>query len=954
MSDPDAPAPTRWQRLQVLYDEAITMATVQRPQFVISACGEDNVLRDQLLSLLMQKQPAESSTGFIDINAASTLLEPGYVIDRYRVVRHLGTGGMGVVYLAERADSEFEQKVAIKLVSSGLVSPNVIARLRSERQILAALHHPNIAHLIDGGATSDGKPYLVMEYVEGTRIDLYCSTHQLGIPERLKLFQQVCAAVHSAHQQLIIHRDIKPSNILVTTDGVPKLLDFGIAKLLVADARNNDTALTMINERMLTPEYASPEQIRGETLGTASDVYALGVLLYELLTGVKPYRFKGGTLSQLEQLIQNQTPTKPSAALAQAQELSTTGIDSTLTRTLRGDLDTIVMKAMHKDIARRYGSASALAEDIENYIANRPISARPDNIGYIARKFWRRNRWIVSSVAIALLVVISLTIFYTWRLAAERDIAQREKLTATRVSQFMTEVFRVANPNESRANKVPVREVLDNAAARIDKELKNEPQVQIVLLQKMAQAYVGIGSWDSAESLLIKAVARQRTIFGNNNLVLANILTSLADIQHRRAQFNEESASLEEALTIRHTLHADHDSDTVVDLIALARNNSNGGHFPIAQQQLQAAEAIANTLPDRHAYILGEIYSAYGDAFAYTSRYKEAETYYRKALPLLQGTIEQGADVYADTVLSLADALLDRNQTEATKALLNPLIAELEKRYEPNHPIISEAWNDLGIAYCDSGEYKQCSSAFQKSTDIEQSLSPDGSKRLAMMYYNLGSAYHDAGNLPAALKALATSISMIERLSSDHDPVLMSAYYNQAGVLRELGKLHEAQKSIEAGEKVTKYYADKSYVAVFSIALERGRWLFAEKSYAAAITELKKALHDLPPEEHGINASMQLALGQALLATHQCNDALQALTDAYQTRRSIMPKQNWFIYEAENNLGNALCVCGDNDKAKPLLNDSVTQLRLLRDKGDLRLAEAERNLLAFQKRTGSN
>lgn len=951
MSNSDAPAPTRWQRLQVLYDEALTMATAQRPQFVINSCGEDNILRDQLLSLLMQ-QPDAARTAFVNTSeSADARLEPGYIVDRYRIVRQIGSGGMGVVYQAERANSEFEQKVALKLVNSNLISPNIVARLKGERQILANLNHPNIARLIDGGATANGIPYLVMEYVEGTRIDLYCSTHELNIPARLKLFQQVCAAVHAAHQQLIIHRDIKPSNILVTADGVPKLLDFGIAKLIDADTRISDTALTMINERMLTPEYASPEQIRGEPLGTASDVYALGVLLYELLTGTKPYRFKGGTLSQLEELIQSHTPTKPSVALEKIQEQSATGIDITLTRTLRGDLDTIVLKAMHKDIARRYGSASALADDIENYLANRPIAARPDSIGYIARKFWQRNRWVVSSVMIAVLVVIGLTIFYTLKLAAERDVAEREKLTATRVSQFMTEVFRVANPNESKANTVPVREVLDNAATRIDRELGSEPQVQIALLQKMAQAYIGIGLWNSAESLLTKAATRQRNLYGSDNLELAGILTALANVQHRRAQFDEERASLENALAIRHALHADHDSDTVVALVALSGNYANSGRIDPALQHLREAESITSTLPTRDSYILGKVYSGYGDAYFYVSRYKEAEEYYRKALPLLHGTIEQGADLYADTVISLASVLIGKSQPDDARLLLKPLITELEKRYDPNHPIISEAWNELGITYCDSGEYKPCSEAFRKSTDIEQSLAAHGSKRLAMMYYNLGSAYHDAGNLAAALNALATSIAMIDQLGDHNNPLLLNAYYNQAGVLRELGRFNEARKSLDAGDKVAQHYKDRHYPMVYAIMLERGRLLLAQKSHAAAIAELKKALQELPQEEQLLRASTQLTLGQALLATHQCDDAIQTLTAAYQIRRTLMPPRNWFIYEAENNLGNALSRCGDNDRAEPLLTDSVTRLRQLREKGDLRLAEAEQNLLSFEKRT---
>ncbi len=257
INEPEAPGLTRWQRLQSLYDEAMTLGTAQRPQFVVSSCADDPILHDQLMSLIKTSANSIAKDATIFVKQKSVLLQSGCIIDRYRIIKHLGEGGMGVVYLAERADSEFEQKVALKLVSSHLMSPNVIARLRGERQILASLNHPNIARLIDGGGTTDGTPYLVMEYVEGMRIDLYCNSKRLDIESRLKLFQQVCSAVHAAHQQLIIHRDIKPSNILVSDEGSPKLLDFGIAKLMDADSRNNDTALTLFNERMLTPGQPS-------------------------------------------------------------------------------------------------------------------------------------------------------------------------------------------------------------------------------------------------------------------------------------------------------------------------------------------------------------------------------------------------------------------------------------------------------------------------------------------------------------------------------------------------------------------------------------------------------------------------------------------------------------------------------------------------------------------------
>jgi len=945
----DHPSPHRWQRLQTLYDEAMTMATAQRPQFVIDSCADDKLLRDQLLSLVLQNDGSVvDKTGFAKRSPAT--LEPGHVIGRYRVIRQLGAGGMGSVYLGERADSEFHQQVAIKLVNSDLVSPNIIARMRGERQILANLNHPNIARLIDGGGTAEGLPYLVMEYIEGTRIDLYCSTRKLDINGRLQLFKQVCSAVHAAHQQLIIHRDIKPSNILVTTEGVPKLLDFGIAKLLDANTRISDTALTHINERMLTPEYASPEQIRGEPLSTASDVYALGILLYELLTGTRPYRFKGTTLHQLEQFVQSHTPLKPSAVIQQLCRAADKPVDAALSRSLRGDLDNIILKAMHKDVAQRYSSVDALADDVDNYLANRPISARPDSLNYVFRKFWQRNRWSVSFAATMVLVIVVLTIFYTWRLTTERDIAQRERLTATRVSDFMTEVFRVANPNESRGSAIPVREVLDAAVTRIDKDLNREPEVQIALLRKMAQAYVGIGLWNEARVLLERAVKLTPVSSPKEQLDLADTYTELASVEHRLADFKAERSALERALQIRGALHQDRDSAALPLLTAWAKNLATRGNVSDATQTLLAAEKIAQDTSPSRSLALGKVYSTHGDILFNANRYNEAEQYYRKASPLLRNTLDQGADPYLDNAIALGGTLISQARLEEAQQFMTDLLKELVPLYPSNHPLIAAAWNELGIAYCDSGMYDKCSDAFQRSTDIEQQLSPQ-SMRTAMMYANLGSAYRDAGKLNAALNALSKSISLFISLRGRNDPNLMGPYYEQAAALRLEGNLSAADRALQAGEQILVQSSDTDNPTRYFLQLERGRWLIAAGKSAQAAVKLQTALNDTPKEAKRLLANIHLALGQALLNSGKCVSAINEITSAFDIRRAVLPKQNWYIYEAGNELANAFSRCGKLEAANALYTESIQQLRSLRSQSDVYLSIAEKNLRAHEQRT---
>ena len=398
----------RWERLRSLYDEALAIAPERRLEFILNTCDDDPALREQLVGLVMASGSGaafdETATrvGNASIKATAEL-PPGHVIGRYTIVRLIGQGGMGTVYLAERSDREFQQRVAIKVVASGVLSSRIMARLRSERQILASLNHPNIARLFDGGATSDGTPFLAMEYVEGQPIDSYCKDRALGIKQRLELFLQVCSAVQYAHTQLVIHRDIKPSNINVTAEGTPKLLDFGIAKLLDPNAPARADDLTRVHERVMSPEHASPEQVRGERVGTASDVYALGVLLHELLTGRKPYYFAGKGFEEIERAILEELPPRPSAAIQNTRADEHFAENEALARMLQGDLDTIVMKAMHKDVQRRYATAGALAEDIGRYLSSRPISAQPDSWGYRARKYWRRNRLPIAVGGIAAL-----------------------------------------------------------------------------------------------------------------------------------------------------------------------------------------------------------------------------------------------------------------------------------------------------------------------------------------------------------------------------------------------------------------------------------------------------------------------------------------------------------------------------------------------------------------------
>lgn len=407
-------APSRWERLCELFERAASLTGDKRQQFLESECGDDRALRDELVSLL--DAPPDGDSGSFEWSPSDALLpredqasRPDAVVGRYRLVRLLGRGGMGEVWLAERCDDQFRQQVAVKLVKRGMDTDEIIRRFRRERQLLANLEHPNIARLFDGGATADGLPYLVMEYVQGVPIDVWCNARKLSINDRLRLFAKVCDAVSAAHRNLIVHRDLKPPNILVTADGTPKLLDFGIARLLSAEGEARTMLTAAGTGRMLTPRYASPQQLRGDPVTTTSDVYSLGVVLYELLTGCSPHGSRTSSYEQIAHAVHESQPIRPSSAIRQRTQAppcdgsatavpAAAGIDLTpierrrWSPELRGDLDNIFLMALRKEPQRRYQSVDSLLDDLRRHLDGRPITARPNTLWYVTGKFIRRHR----------------------------------------------------------------------------------------------------------------------------------------------------------------------------------------------------------------------------------------------------------------------------------------------------------------------------------------------------------------------------------------------------------------------------------------------------------------------------------------------------------------------------------------------------------------------------------
>lgn len=482
--------PERWQQIKDIFQAAMEQETGQCAEFLEKACAGDEELRREVESLLLADQGATNPLDAQVSQIAATLLLPaepnqqmiGRRIGVYRVTGLIGQGGMGAVYRAARDDHQYDKEVAIKLVKGGLGPEFALQRFRRERQILARLEHPNIARLLDGGTTEDGWPYLVMEYIEGQTLSNYCNANSLSVSQRLELFRSVCAAVQYAHQNLIIHRDIKPSNILVTQDGTPKLLDFGIAKLLDPEqsltTAGHDPGVTATAMRVMTPAYASPEQARGETVTTATDIYSLGVVLYELLTGQLPYDIKSSSLAEIEHVICDLEPAKPSEVV---RRTSTNSIKPgrRLSGELAGDLDNIILMALRKEAARRYQSVEQFAEDIRRHLQGMPVIARQDTIRYRAGKFARRHRWGVAASTLIAVLLISGAAFSNYQARrAERRFQQVRKLANTFLFEFDGKIQNITGTTEARELLVNTAlEYLDSLA----KEAGNDAEFQYEL-----------------------------------------------------------------------------------------------------------------------------------------------------------------------------------------------------------------------------------------------------------------------------------------------------------------------------------------------------------------------------------------------------------------------------------------------------------------------------------------
>jgi serine/threonine-protein kinase len=713
-----------------------------------------------------------------------TELGAGDPLGAWRLLRRLGSGGMGAVHLAERADGHFEQVAAVKLIR-GVADADTFALFARERQILATLQHPGIARLLDGGATPGGQPYLVMEYVEGVPIDEYCSQRRLDLSARLELFRVVCAAVQFAHQRLIVHCDLKPSNVLVKADGMPVLLDFGIARALDRPRMAEERA----DARYFTPGYASPEQLRGESLTTASDVYALGLILFELVTGRK---------ARLD--AADRTITRLGRAEVRPSELAN---DVPWRGRVAGDLDAIVLRATAEEPARRYAAAQALADDVQRLLEHRPVLARPQTLRYRTVRLLRRRWPVALAAALALLLLAG----FTWRLAvegerarsAERE-AKRQAATAERVSDFLVSVFDVSNPRLNSGHRdISARDVLDEGAARIDRELTGTPQVKAHLLDVLATAYRHLGQPKESVALFRKAIDLYLDPGVDEPMKAAEASSQLAVVYANNAFPNADAeAAARRALALR-TAHAPDDKAALADSW-----NTLGLVFEGQDRYDEAEAALRKGLDLRRSlgadgagnqvsaslHNLGLVAAKRGD-------YMHALDYYRQSLGLKRVQYGEHHPDYQITLQGYARALSDSGKPDQAIALFERNLALCRELYGEHSSKLAEAHNVLAYSLHDLGRFAQAIEHYREAMRIHAEVSGEDSAAYAVPLNNLAYAYEDIGDAASAIPLYERSLATRRKTLPDDGAPVLRARYNLARALNGAGRLDAAKLQLE-------------------------------------------------------------------------------------------------------------------------------------------------------------
>jgi eukaryotic-like serine/threonine-protein kinase len=797
----------RWEEVDALFQAVLTRPPEERESCLRELCTDPEIA--SAVSRLLAS--TGEATGFLESvelpggedEAGADAQEIGRIVGRHRLVEVLGRGGTGTVYRAVRVDGDFDQHVAIKILRRGLDTDDVLARFRAERRILASLSHPHIGQLHDGGATEDGRPYLVMELVEGQPITEYCDSRRLDVDARLRLFAQVARAVQYAHRNLVVHRDLKPSNILVTQDGTPKLLDFGIAKLLDDAADAVDAVHTRTGLRPMTPAYASPEQIAGDPITTASDVYQLGLLLYEMLAGRRPFAAAraatggaagsaaGGGVPPSEAILAP-VPGRPDTAHA-ARIAELRGTDPRrLTRRLRGDLDTIVLSAIRREPDRRYASVEQFSGDIENYLKGLPVAAQPDTWRYRMGRRVRRNPALSAVSALLALLAIGYLVtgtLYAGRLQTERDRARSEAVKAEQVTAFLMELFGANDPDRSAGTNPTALDLLEQGEAMAGR-LAGQPAVQARMLNVLGQILTTLGQYDRAEPLFRQALDLSRGLRSEPAEVALN-LERLGDVLQRTGRYDEAEAILAEAIeTARRAGHAELESDAHTDL---GHSLQARGDYVGAEAAYREALAIRRRiLGDQHPRTATSIHNL-ALALEMQERRDEAESLYWQSLELNRGLLDPEHTHIALTLTTLARLYSNQDDHERAEALLQEALGIYRNRLGPRHVRLGLVLNQLGFIRARTGDLPAAEAYFRESLEIHEAAFGTTHREVAGGLNNLSYVLFEQGKVRESIPLRQRTLAIARTTLGDaHENTGIFAH-NLATALDRTGDTAEAE-----------------------------------------------------------------------------------------------------------------------------------------------------------------
>jgi len=765
----------------------------ERGATLATVCGDDAEFRSELEEMLANDMGSEERLREAIGGAVAHVVEGqrnrfiGTMLGAYRITGVLGHGGMGTVYLAKRADRQYEQKAAIKLVEQMAVHPQLRTRLRAERQILANLDHPDIARLIDGGETAEGVPYLVIEYIDGKPIDEYSDLHTLGVRERLQLLERVCAAVDYAHRNLIVHRDLKPGNILVTADGHPKLLDFGIAKLLHPDPATQTVAVTRMQDRLLTPEHAAPEQVLGRTITIAADVYTLGVLLYQLLCGRSPYALHDSTALGLERAICIEDPPRPSSlfrggragALVEAGGFNPAGVAAKrgvtaekLRRQLSGDIDEIILKAMRKEPRDRYETAAQLADDIRRHLRGEPVLARQGSNRYRAAKFVRRNAMSMSLVATIFLALTTFTIM-TWvqkvQLGEQIKIAEEQRSTAQQVSAFLVDIFGAADPFVAQGREMTADELLERGAANIQKNLNEQYEVRAQMLESIGFAFQRQNKFKKAVPLLEQALTIRRQTEDPPGERVATSLFNLAEALQGDGNHASAEGYYRQALTLTREVYGERHQRVALVMVSMARLEQAQGHTDQTERLLtDAIEIYVERLGPDHKEV-GIAYADLASIMLWKDDLVRAERYEREALRILQARVSRTDPDYANALGALGLILVKRGSLEEAEKLLTESLDLHRIVFGTDHPRLAGVLDSLGMLYDKRSDYEKAIAKAGEALKIIRNAYGERHYLTGYYLHSLANLEFKAGKTAPALSNVRTAIDIYrESLRADH------------------------------------------------------------------------------------------------------------------------------------------------------------------------------------------